>query len=84
VTICFSSHEEYIEDNGIIMWSNLLLKAQMGTPLTVIKELMGHRTIKTTERYIHHYPADLRPNMKSLDDYYRHNLVTHEGAAVAQ
>jgi len=58
--------------------------AQMGTPLTQIKELMGHRTIKTTERYIHHYPADLRPCMKSLDDYYSHNLVTLDGAAVAE
>lgn len=58
--------------------------AQMGVPLTVIKELMGHRTIKTTERYIHHYPADLRPSMKSLDEYYSHNLVTDEKVAVAQ
>ncbi len=57
--------------------------AQMGVPLTQIKELMGHRTIKTTERYIHHYPADLRPCMKSLDDYYSHNLVTPEEMVVA-
>ena len=57
--------------------------AEMGVPLTVIKELMGHRTIKTTERYIHHYPADLRPRMKALDDYYCHNLDTPDRMVIA-
>jgi len=29
---------------------------------------MGHESIKTTERYAHHYPESLRPSVMVLDE----------------
>ena len=30
-------------------------------------ELMGHKSIRTTERYAHHYPESLRASVMVLD-----------------
>ena len=40
---------------------------QAGVNLYAVKELMGHESIKTTERYAHHYPESLRPSVMVLD-----------------
>jgi integrase len=61
---------------------------QNGVDLYAVKQMMGHRSIKTTERYAHHYPESLRPTVKVLDDCYRvekefgHVLVTFGDSAV--
>lgn len=41
---------------------------QAGVNLYVVKELLGHESIKTTERYAHHYPESLRPSVMLLDE----------------
>lgn len=41
---------------------------QAGVNLYAVKELMGHESIKTTERYAHHYPESLRPSVMVLDE----------------
>jgi integrase len=41
--------------------------AQAGVNLYAIKELLGHESIKTTERYAHHCPVSLRPSVMVLD-----------------
>ncbi len=41
---------------------------QAGVNLYTVKELMGHESIKTTERYAHHYPESLRPSVMVLDE----------------
>ncbi len=43
---------------------------QAGVDLYVVKNLLGHKSIKTTERYAHHYPESLRPSIRVLDDCY--------------
>jgi integrase len=54
--------------------------AQMGKSLSVIQALMGHLSIVTTQRYVHHCPSSLRGSAKAMDDYYKsgfcHNLIT--------
>jgi len=40
---------------------------QAGVNLYAVKELLGHESIKTTERYAHHYPESLRPSVMVLD-----------------
>ncbi|MBF0559107.1 MAG: tyrosine-type recombinase/integrase [Nitrospirae bacterium] len=42
---------------------------QAGINLYVVKELLGHDTIKTTERYAHHYPESLRASVMHLDNF---------------
>lgn len=42
--------------------------AQAGINLYVIKELLGHESIKTTERYAHHCPVSLSPSVMVLDE----------------
>ena len=52
---------------------------QNGVDLYAVKQMMGHRSIKTTERYSHHAPESLRPSVKALDECYTqfgHVLVT--------
>jgi integrase len=47
-----------------------------------VKQMMGHRSIKTTERYAHHAPESLRPSVRVLDECYNrlgHNLDTIQG-----
>jgi integrase len=41
---------------------------QAGINLYTVKELMGHESIKTTERYAHHYPESLRASIMVLDE----------------
>lgn len=41
---------------------------QKGINLYAVMEFMGHESIKTTERYAHHYPESLRPSIMVLDD----------------
>jgi integrase len=40
-----------------------------GVPLLVVKELMGHRSIKVTERYAHLAPGFLQTGVEKLDGY---------------
>ncbi len=40
---------------------------QAGVNLYAVKELLGHESIKTTERYAHHVPESLRPSVMFLD-----------------
>lgn len=47
---------------------------QNGVDIYRVKELMGHTSVKTTERYAHHYPESLRSSVKVLDSC--HDLVT--------
>jgi len=53
---------------------------QNGVDLYTVQKLMGHKSIRTTERYAHHYPESLRPSVRALDECYReefgHVLVT--------
>ncbi len=51
---------------------------QSGVDLYTISRLMGHRSIKMTERYAHHCPASLSPSVKVLDDYYNSTTVEAE------
>lgn len=36
-----------------------------GVPLSVIKEVLGHKTILTTQRYVHH---DTESKKRAIDD----------------
>ncbi len=49
--------------------------------LYTVKELLGHKTIKMTERYAHHYPESLRHGVDVLDKI-GYTVVTLEGANV--
>ncbi len=40
---------------------------QRGVDLYVVKELLGHKSIKMTMRYAHHYPESLRHGVDILD-----------------
>ena len=40
---------------------------QAGVELYVVKELLGHKTLKMTTRYAHHYPESLRHGVDILD-----------------
>ena len=42
--------------------------AQAGIDLYVVKELQGHKSIKMTMRYAHHYPESLRHGVDVLDE----------------
>ena len=41
---------------------------QRGVDLYVVKELLGHKSIKMTMRYAHHYPESLRHGVDVLDE----------------
>jgi integrase len=41
---------------------------QRGIDLYVVKELLGHKSIKMTMRYAHHYPESLRHGVDILDE----------------
>ncbi|CAG0955503.1 Tyrosine recombinase XerD [Methanosarcinales archaeon] len=40
---------------------------QRGIDVYKVQKLLGHRDIKTTQRYAHHYPESLRDSVESLD-----------------
>jgi len=48
---------------------------QAGEDLYRIAKLLGHRDVKTTQRYAHHYPESLRGSVEVLDDLC-HKFVT--------
>ena len=41
---------------------------QRGVDLYVVKELLGHKSLKMTMRYAHHYPESLRHGVDVLDE----------------
>ena len=47
-----------------------------GSTCILFKTLVGHESIKTTERYAHHCPSSLRPSVRAVDDY--NNITTAE------
>lgn len=47
--------------------------AQMGKDLYRVKKLLGHRDIKTTQRYAHHFPESLRESVEALDGFGDYN-----------
>ncbi len=40
---------------------------QSGVDLYKLQKLLGHRDLKTTQRYAHHYPESLRSGVEVLD-----------------
>jgi integrase len=42
---------------------------QAGVDLYVVKELLGHKSLKMTMRYAHHYPESLRHGVDVLDNF---------------
>ena len=42
-----------------------------GVPLTEVRDLLGHSTVKMTERYAHLAPEDIREAVKHLDNVSR-------------
>jgi integrase len=42
---------------------------QSGVDLYSVAKLLGHKDIKTTQRYAHHYPESLRHHVKILDNF---------------
>lgn len=58
---------------------------QMGVDLYKVQKLMGHRTIRMTERYAHHTPESLKPAALALDNYYNFTTVTdNSGSEMSQ
>jgi len=55
--------------------------ALAGVPATTIKELAGHRDLKTTERYMHLAPADRHAAMRALSTY--HGKATKKRRPIA-
>jgi len=51
---------------------------QMGVDLYKVQKLMGHRTIRMTERYAHHTPESLKPAAIALDNYYNFTTVADD------
>jgi len=49
--------------------------AQAGAPLAQIRDLLGHSTIKVTERYAHLAPENARGTVKVLEDESRFGHV---------
>lgn len=49
---------------------------QMGVDLYRVQKLMGHKSIRMTERYAHHCPESLKSAADALDGYYIHDFFT--------
>lgn len=53
---------------------------QHSVDLYTVQKLMGHKSVRTNERYAHHYPESLRPSVRARYECYRedfcHVLVT--------
>jgi len=49
---------------------------QSGKDLYKVAKLLGHRDIRTTQRYAHHYPESLRDGVGALDTFYAMNRNT--------
>ena len=46
------------------------LKTENGVDLYKVKELLGHKTLTMTTRYVHHYPESLRASVEIFDVCY--------------
>lgn len=55
------------------MWASIE-RLEQGTDIKIVRELMGHNNIKTTERYVHHIADTFKSNIKSPLD----NLLMEE------
>ena len=42
---------------------------QSGVDIYSVAKLLGHKDIKTTQRYAHHYPESLRRSVQILDSF---------------
>jgi len=51
---------------------------QMGIDLYTIKKLMGHRSLKMTERYVHENYQVLQPSAAALDKFYDNSTTVNE------
>jgi len=47
-----------------------------GVPLTEVRDLLGHSTVKTTERYAHLAPENIRAAVAVLDGLSRSGHAT--------
>lgn len=52
---------------------------QAGVDLYTVSKLLGHKTIRMTERYAHHYSESLRPSINALDECYNSTTVGVSG-----
>ncbi len=52
---------------------------QGGCEIYAVQTLLGHKTIKMTERYAHHCPESLRPSIAVLDNCYNSATATKNG-----
>lgn len=74
-----------LEDAGVrsFRWHDLRhtcasRMVQAGVPLTAVKEILGHASIATTQRYAHLAPANLRDAVRALDGRPEiHEITTH-------
>ncbi|MEM7195406.1 MAG: site-specific integrase [Pseudomonadota bacterium] len=51
-----------------------------GVPLTEVRDLLGHSTVKMTERYAHLAPENVRAAVNRLDDWSRLSHITNNAA----
>jgi len=75
-------------DSGSLSFIQIVQPARQGrksagsksVDLYVVKQMIGYKCIKTTERYAHHAPESLRPSVRALEDCHKkqscHVLVT--------
>ncbi|MBI5633243.1 MAG: site-specific integrase [Nitrospirae bacterium] len=50
----------------------------MGVDLYTIKKLMGHKSLKMTERYVHENLEVLQPSAVALDKFYDNSTTVNE------
>ena len=55
---------------------------QSGVDIYRVQKLLGHRSIKMTERYSHHYPESLRESIRALDECYKSVTVDSTGGCI--
>lgn len=51
---------------------------QNGVDIFTVKEILGHKDIRSTMRYAHHYPESLRNSIKILDNFSTPKIVEKE------
>jgi integrase len=55
---------------------------QMEIDFYKVKDLMGHKSIRMTERYAHHSTESLKPAALALENYYRFTTVDESGSCL--